>query len=336
MKKLSIIAVILAVALAFSACRAGGGGGAQSVQDGDAITLILGHAGSDTDPRATYSQRLKEIIEADSDGKITVEVHGNSTIGTWEEMIEGMQLGTTHIVIESLLALETYTDLSGVETAPFLYDNDEEFFNVWEGELGAEIKQAITADSGYAILGNMFRGARQLTTKTKVASLSDLRGLTVRTPSAPTMIATWEALGARAEALAWNEVYSALESGVLDGQENPLDAILFNSIYEVAPYIAETKHMFANYHFLMWNKYLESLPESYQKIITSAADKAGQEYTANTVANTQKYRSELAADGAIFTELTDRDAWVSATEPVRDGLPEQVRSWIKQINELNA
>jgi TRAP-type C4-dicarboxylate transport system substrate-binding protein len=164
-----------------------------------------------------------------------------------------------------------------------------------------------------------------------VTSIDDVQGLTIRTPSAQTMLDTWNALGARAEALPFNEVYSALESGVLDGQENPLDAIYFNSIHEVAPHIAETHHMYANYHFLMWNDTLQGYPEDIRTIIEEAAVEVGEEYSENTLANEEQYRADLEAEGAEFHEITDRDAWVEAVQPVVDGLPDQVQTWIEEI-----
>lgn len=342
-KTTALIAGAGALALTLAACGGGGdtngttepgGGDGGGGESGDQITLILGHAGSETDPRHPASLQLKELIEERSDGNITVEVYANSTLGSWEEMIEGLNFGTSHLVIESILALEAYTELAAVDPAPFLYESNEHFFSVWDGELGDEIKTAITEATGFELLGNMFRSSRELTTKEPVTELGDLGGMTIRTPSAATMVQTWEALGARAEPLAWNEVYSALEAGVLDGQENPLDAILFNSIHEVAPNITLTGHQYANYHFLASESYLAGLPQEYQDIIREAADEVGQTYTENTVSNVEEYRTELEADGAVFHELGDRDAWVEATQSVRDGLPEQVKTWIEQIQAM--
>jgi tripartite ATP-independent transporter DctP family solute receptor len=335
MKKHVLIAALSIGALALTGCSAGGAAEAGSKKESSAaaepVKLVLGHAGSDTDPRQTAALQFKELVEEKSDGQITVEIHSNSTLGTWEEMVEGLQLGTTDVVIESLLAVESYTDLSGIETAPFLYEDEDQFFEVWEGDLGTEIKTAITEASGYEMLGNMYRGPRQLTTKEPVETLDQLKGKTIRTPSAPTMLATWEALGARAEALPFNEVYSALESGVLDGQENPLDAILFNSIHEVAPHIGETSHMYANYHFITWNESMKALPEDYQDIIRESSDEVGKSYTKDTIANTADYRAELEEAGATFHKIKDLDKWVKASQPIVDGLPDQVQEWVKEI-----
>lgn len=341
MKKRTILKGVAISAIAVAAlagCRPSDSGNNGGDSGGDAgaeqpVTLVLGHAGSDTDARQVASERFKELVEEASDGNITVEIHPASTLGSWEEMIEGMQLGSVDIVIESLLSLEAYTDLASIETAPFLYEDYDQFEEVWDGDLGDEILSAVTEESGYELLGNMYRGPRDLTTSTPVTTLADVQGLTIRTPSAPTMLATWEALGARAEALPFNEVYSALESGVIDGQENPLDAILFNSVHEVNPYIAETEHMYANYHFIMWQEALQDMPESYQEIIAEAAETVGEEYTENTISDNEEYRAELVAGGATFTQITDREAWVEATQPVVDSLPEQVQEWIGEVRD---
>lgn len=335
-----VLAVLTASAVTLAGCSRGGGETSTSSSGGDSAegastcesaTLTLGHAGSDTDPRQSASESFKEKVEAATDGGLTVEVHGNSTLGTWEEMIEGLQLGTTDVVIESLLSLESYSDLASIETTPFLYDSPEQFFEVWEGDLGDEIKSTIGEATGYTILGNMYRGPRELTTKVPVTDLAGLSGMTIRTPSAETMVNTWMELGARAEALPWSEVYSALEQGVIDGQENPLDVAVFNGIYEVAPEITMTSHMYANYHFLMWDESLSGMCQEYQDAIRTAADEVGADYTANTASKQEEYRAELEANGATFHELTDREAWVEAVQPVVDSLPEQVRTWVDQI-----
>ncbi|MFV0452542.1 MAG: TRAP transporter substrate-binding protein [Propioniciclava sp.] len=297
--------------------------------------MVLGHAGSDTDPRQGAAESLAEKVQAATNGDLTIEVHGNSTLGTWEEMVEGLQLGTTDIVIESLLSLESYSDLASIETAPFLYDSPEQFFAVWDGALGDEIKGSITDATGYAILGNMYRGPRELTTKTPVTQLSDLEGQTIRTPSAQTMVETWQALGARAEALPWSEVYSALEQGVIDGQENPLDVAVFNDIYEVAPELTTTSHMYANYHFLLWEESLSGMCQQHQDAIRTAAAEVGTDYTATTATNQETYRTELEANGMTFHELTDRDAWVEATQPVVETLPDQVQAWVEQVRAMD-
>lgn len=337
-QSLTGMAALGAATLGLAGCSSlrpdSGGSAASDGGSGDTQTLVLGHAGSETDPRQLGSEQIKELIEERTDGRITVEIHANSTLGSWEQMIEGLQLGTTHLVIESILSLEAYTELAAVETAPFLYETDEQFFGVWDGELGTEIKSALTEETGFELLGNMFRGARNLTVNSEVANLDALQGLTIRTPSTQTMVDTWQMLGARAEAMPWDEVYSALEQGVIDGQENPLDVATFNALYEVQSHCTLTQHMYANYHFLMWGEALAGFSEEDQQIIREAADEVGKTYTERTITNLEEYRSTLEDEGMTFVELEDRDAWVQKVAPIIDELPDQVATWVDQIRGL--
>lgn len=333
-KTLAGLAALGMLTFGVAACsdgNGGNGGGGNGGGGGGELNLVLGHAGSTTDPRQLASEQLKEIIEEESDGRITVEIHPNSTLGSWEQMIEGLQLGTTDLVIESILSLESYSTLAAVETTPFLYESDDQFFRVWDGALGEEIKSAITDETGFELLGNMYRGARNLTSNIEVATLPQLQGLTIRTPSTQTMVQTWQLLGARAEAMPWDEVYSALEQGVIDGQENPLDVATFNSLYEVQSHVTLTEHMFANYHFLMDSATLAGYSDEDQQIIRDAAHQVGETYTERTVDNLVEYRETLEGNGMVFVDLQDRDEWVAAVQPIVDDLPEQVADWVTQI-----
>ncbi|MGJ9406366.1 TRAP transporter substrate-binding protein [Nesterenkonia aurantiaca] len=334
-KKLFTTGVSASLILGLAACggdsESGDNGAAGG--DGETVTLILGHEGSEEDPRQTAALRLQELVEEATEGRVAIEIQANGTLGNWEQMIEGLQFGSTDIVIESLLTLESYSELASIETAPFIYEDAEHFTSVWEGDIGEDIRSTITEETGFALSGNMFRGARELSTKTPVTSIDDLEGQTIRTPAAPTMVETWEDLGARAEAMPWDEVYSAIEQGVLDGQENPLSSILFASIHEVSPEITMTSHVYANFHFIMWDERLQELSEEDREALFEAGTTVGQEYTESIQEDEEEYRAQMEEEGATFHELTDREEWVEATQPVIESLPEQAQEWATQITE---
>lgn len=306
--------------------------GTTSEEPGDspAVTLTLGHPGPETEDAMNA---FAELVAEKSGGTLAIEAFPAATLGTADEMLEGLQLGTTDIVIESIVGIESYTNLATIESVPFLYESDDAFLDVWNGAVGDEIRDVIAEDSGYRLLGAMYRGARYLTTKSPVENLDDLRGMTIRTPSAPTMIATWEALGARAEAMPYTEIYSAIESGVIDGQENPLGTILFNSFHEVAPNVAETEHIRMNYHFVMWDETLEGLSGQQREALDAAIDEISRQFSETTLEDSAAFRAELEEKGATFRALTDRDAWITATQPVIETLPDQVQQWVAQIRD---
>lgn len=229
--------------------------------------------------------------------------------------------------------MEAYTDLAAIETMPFLYEDREHFSETWSGEIGDEIKSAISDETGFRAVGDIYRGPRHLTTKVPVTDLAKLEGMTIRTPTAQTMLETWNALGARAEALPFTEVYSALEQGVIDGQENPLETTYFNSLHEVAPNITTTAHVYGNYHFLMSNDWLESLDEETREVLIEAAKEAAEEASEISVENEEELVGIMESEGVTFHEMENREEWVSATEPVIESANETVQDWVKQIRE---
>lgn len=334
-KRLLGAAAIGAVALLLAAC---GGEGGTSSEDtagsGGSLNLILGHAGSTTDLRQDAALLFKEKVEEASDGEISIEIHPAAALGTWEDQLQSAQTGNVDFVIEGILSLEAYTELAAIETVPFLYESPEHFNEVWQGDLGASIKETLVEDSGYDPLGMIYRGPRELNTREEVTSLPDLEGKTIRTPSAPTMLATWQALGARSEALPFDEVFSALQQGVIDGQENPLETIYFNSLHEVAPYLTQTSHVYGSYHFITWSSSFESkLSDEQQELVRQAADEASIEISEDSLNEQEELLQNMIDEGVTVSELSDREAWVTAVESVIDGLPDQVQQWVQEIKE---
>src|SRR5699024_10312213 len=158
-------------------------------------------AGSTTDLRQDAALLFKEKVEEASDGEISIEIHPAAALGTWEVQLQSAQTGNVDFVIEGILTLEAYTELATIETVPFLYQSPAHSNEVCQGDLGASIKETLVQDSRYDPLGMIYRGPRELNTREEVTSLPDLDRMTIRTPSAPTMLASWQALGARSEAL---------------------------------------------------------------------------------------------------------------------------------------
>src|SRR5690606_2105368 len=124
-----------------------------------------------------------------------------------------------NMVIESLGSLERYTDLAAIEGVPFLYEDAEHFFEVWDGPMAEDILSTVREDSGFQLLGALYRGGRQLNSTRPIESIGDLAGLKLRVPNQQTYIDTWQALGASPTPMALNEVFSAMEQGAVEGQE---------------------------------------------------------------------------------------------------------------------
>jgi len=307
-----------------------------NTEEGGAIepmTLTLGHAYAPDSLQHRAAEQLAELVSEKSDGAITIDLFPSAQLGSWEEMQEGLEIGSVNIVIESLGSLERYTDLAAIEGLPFLYEDADHFFEVWDGPMADEILDAVREDSGFKLIGDLYRGGRQLNTIREVDGLSDLAGLKVRVPNQQTYITTWQALGASPTPMSLNEVFSAMEQGAIEGQENPIDVVRFSSFYEVAPFVAETNHLFGNFHFQMWGDTFDSYPVEVQDILVEAADEVSADYRATSIQEAEDNKKFLQDEGVTFTEI-DLAEWRKPVASMIDDATPQVNTWAEAILAL--
>jgi tripartite ATP-independent transporter DctP family solute receptor len=323
-------AALLAVGL--SACSNDDSG---TTGDGgiEPMSLTLGHAYAPDSLQHRAAEQLSELVSDKSDGAITIEVFPSAQLGSWEEMQEGLEIGSVDIVIESLGSLERYTDLAAIEGLPFLYEDAEHFFEVWDGELADEILSAVREDSGFLLIGDLYRGGRQLNSTRQIDGLGDLAGLKLRVPNQQTYISTWQALGAAPTPMALNEVFSALEQGAIEGQENPIDVVRFSSFYEVAPFVAETNHLFGNFHFQLWGDTFESYPAEVQELIREAADEVSADYRETSISEAEANKAFLEENDVTFTQIDLAEWRAPVADLVTEATP-QVRDWAERILAL--
>ncbi len=306
-----------------------------STEDGaiESMSLTLGHAYAPDSLQHRAAEQLSELVAEKSDGAITIDLFPSAQLGSWEEMQEGLEIGSVDIVIESLGSLERYTDLAAIEGLPFLYEDAEHFFEVWDGDMSAEILDAVREDSGFKLIGALYRGGRQLNSIREVDGLDDLAGLKLRVPNQQTYISTWQALGASPTPMALNEVFSAMEQGAIEGQENPIDVVRFSSFYEVAPFVAETNHLFGNFHFQMWGDAFDQFPAEVQEILLAAADEVSADYRATSISEAAENKKFLEDAGVKFTTI-DLAEWRKPVASLIDAANPQVKTWAEAILAL--
>ncbi|QVQ51258.1 TRAP transporter substrate-binding protein [Spiractinospora alimapuensis] len=329
MRSSAILATLSAVALTVSLAACSDVGAAE--QDAE-LTLRLGHTyGVDSLPNRA-AQRLAETVEEETDGAVTIEVYPSSQLGSWEEMQEGLELGGVDMVIESVGSLERYTDLAAIEGIPFLYESDEQFFSVWDGEVGADIIDTLHEETGFLLLGDLYRGPRVLNSARPIESPGDLAGLKLRVPTQQTYIDTWQALGASPTPLALNEVFGAIEQGAIEAQENPIDVVRFNSYFEVAPYVTNTNHLYGNFHFQTWGDTYESWDEEHRAAIDQAIDEVSAWAREVSLDEQSENVEFLEEEDVTFYEI-DQEEWRSLTSELIDEADPQVQEWAERIAE---
>lgn len=330
-KSIALVSALTATALVLTACSGDGDGdnGDGAVEE---ITWRLGHSYGLDSLENRSAERLADNIEEASNGNITVEVFPSSQLGSWEEMQEGLEVGSVDIVIESIGSLERYSDLAAIEGVPFLYEDADHYFSTWDSDLGTEMIQAIKEDSGFLLAGDMYRGPRVLNTTKPINNLADADGLKVRVPNQETYIRTWQALGTSPTPLSLNEVFSGLEQGAIEGQENPVNVARFNSFYEVAPYIAHTNHLYGSNHFQVWGETYDGWDEETRTIFDDAVAEVSEWARETSLQELDDNIAFLEENGVTFADV-DRAEWVEATLDIADSADPQVQEWVDQIRE---
>lgn len=323
----------LAVAgVVLAGCAGAAGGDGDGGAESEKTLITIGHGGAVDSLQNKAALEIKDRVEELTDGAVTVEVYPSSQLGSWEEMQESLELGSQDVLIESLGSLERYTDLAAAASIPFQYETADEFFEIWEGELGQEIVDRVAEESGFRLVGSLYRGPFILATKSEVESPDDLAGIKLRVPNQASVIETWRTLGSSPTPMALNEVFTALEQGAIDGVENPIDIHRYNSFYEIAPFIAETNHLYGNYYLQVWEDAYDAWPADVREAFDQAVGEVSESYRDRSIEDAAESKSVMEEGGATFTDV-DFDEWRDTVEPVYATLPESVQEWRERVNE---
>lgn len=257
-----------------------------------------------SDPAGMMLDKFKELVEAESDGKITVETFPGGTLGDERAGLESLRTNSIQMAASSLLADATFfAPEYNVFSTPYLVKDCAHARRIMDSDVGEEINAYIEENFGIHTLGIMDRGARQLTANVKVEKPEDLKGLKLRLPENEVYIKVWSQLGATPVAVALTEVYTSLQTGVVSGQENPLATAVANKFYEVQDYCMLTNHIVDMYKIQCSAAWWNGLSEAQQTILSDCLDKAieyGNELVATSEAD---YRAEMEDAGVTFVEV---------------------------------
>jgi len=318
--------------VAFGAALAVAGmlAGAPSVEAAER-TLRLGHGQNPSDPVHTAAKKFAEAVAKETGDKVEVKIFGSSSLGDYTQMQEGLQQGTIDIVIESIGTLSRFSPVAGIESMPYLFRDHEHYVKIWNGPVGAEIKKKLAEEANFLVLGHMFRGARQLTANKEVRSIADLNGLKIRVSPMKERLVTWQTFGANPTPMSWSEVFTGLQQGVIDAQENPLATILSASLNEVQKYLILTSHMANGFTFQFNAKRFAALPADQQAALRKAADEAAAWYNSYIAEEEAGMLKTLQEKGMTVVKI-DRAPFEAKSKEIAKQFPE-VESWYLKISE---
>ena len=240
----------------------------------------LGHTGAPTHHYQTISVMFAEEVANRSNGRIKVEVFPSDQLGIQMEAIEGTMIGTQDMVLTSDMALSNWTPEVGIFNLPYIFRDDAHTRLVFDGPIGQRFSDLVRP-SGAIVLAWWDGGLRHVTnSKHVVKSPDDLKGLKIRVPEGEIYLETFKAMGAIPTVTSFSELYSALQLGTVDAEENPPAHILTQKFYEVQKYCSRTGHIRSSSPLLVNAAKFESMPEDLQKTMRDVAIEMGAKHNA--------------------------------------------------------
>ena len=306
-----------------SSADSAGSTGAAAEYTGETYSITLGHICAETSSLHQACLKFKEYVEAQSGGKITVELHPNAVLGGDEAMLESVALGTLTMVVPSASVMNTYDPSFGILAMPYLFSSTDAAFEAVDGELGTLLNQKLEdANVGLTNLGYNFNGIRNMTnSKREIKTPADLKGLKMRCMSNQMFVTMFDLLGANATPMSWSELYTAMQQGTVDGEENPASLIYESKFYEVQKYISTTEHIYDFCTININSDFYNSMDDQAKAILNEALKDYLVDYQRDLeVSQNEDFLKKLADAGMTVTYLTDeeRAAFAELVDPMYD------------------
>lgn len=286
--------------------------------DSGEIVAKLSHVtGGTTHPKVVASNNFAAKVNAEMDGVMCVEVYPNSTLYGDSKELEALLTGNVQFLAPSLSKFGSYTKKLYLFDLPFIFKDMDATIRFTQSKEGKELLNSM-ADIGFVGLGYWMSGMKYFSANKPLIVPSDAAGLKFRVQTSDVAKAMIEAMGASPQPMAFAEVYGALQTGVVDGQENTWSNIYTKKFFEVQDSTTETNHQALAYLFMTSTDFLDSLKPEVKEKLLAIADEVTQEANQNVKAAEAKNRQNILDSGGKINELTpeQRQEWVDAMKPV--------------------
>ncbi|MEM9222941.1 MAG: sialic acid TRAP transporter substrate-binding protein SiaP [Pseudomonadota bacterium] len=281
------------------------------------VTIKVGTVVSGDHPENVGAREFKRLVEERSNGDIEVRVFTDSQLGNQREMVEQLRSGTLEVTWVTTGFFGSWEPVLGTLEIGYLFDDREHAFRAFDGELGDAVAELVE-NHGVELLGYYEAGMRHLTNSVRpVNSAEDIAGLKIRTPRATYHLKSVEAMGANATPMAFNELYTAMEQGVVDGQENPLSNIYNARFSEVNDHLALTGHLHLTHMVLYAQDLWDELSPEHQEIVRQAVIDSAKVQRDKVASDDASLLSELEGQGMQVTR-PDRKALAEKVAPLRE------------------
>ena len=310
--------------------------------DQDSYTWKLGYNTVEESVRGVAASKFKQIVEEKTDGRIKIEIYPSETIGTAQEMVEAVKVGAQNFQMVGNGTFSPVVDEYNLFSVPFMFNDVEEGLAFAESEVAQRWADK-ALERGYKILAIYDLGFNQITNNVRpIRKPEDLEGVLLRANPADRLnIQVFRQLGASISTMSYSEIYMGLQTGVVDGQFNPLDAIYETKFHEVQDYLTMINLQWYTFMLSMTEKTWSGLDEETQNILLDAAKQASEFAKDYTTEKTQEYLDLVQDEFKEITFITaeEKVAFVEKLQPIYEEIRENyedfsdMEKWLQEYRK---
>lgn len=333
MKK--FIAALLSLVMVIGLCSCGGGNSSDTEYTADnPLVFRISHVEATDSYLHKSCEKFKEYVEDKSEGKIKVEIYPNGELGDYETAIEAVKAGTQQMTCATTSALASYDPKLGLMDLPYLFESKEQMDAAVNGGAVEELYTQWLEENGFYNGGIQYDGARGLSNnKKEVKTPSDLKGLKIRVMQSDLYIKLFDAFGANPTPMSFTDLYTGLQQGTVDGQDNSPMLTYVNKFYEVQKYYSTIDTVYAQCVMVCSKDFMDSLPEDIKAILDEGSAECLVKYQReNALAQEEEYLKDLEDAGLKVTKIEDKTEWKEAAQPVYEWMKEEVgEDYVQQM-----
>jgi tripartite ATP-independent transporter DctP family solute receptor len=257
-----------------------------------------------THPLNVRAKEAMDRIKAQTNGRVEIEIFPNNQLGSDTDMLSQLRSGAIEFFTLSGLILSTLVPVASINGIGFAWSSYDQVWPAMDGGLGAYIRAQITKAGLHAMEQAWDNGFRQITSSTRpIKTPDDLKGFKIRVPPSPLWTSMFKAFDAAPTSINFSEVYSALQTKVVEGQENPLAVIFFAKLYEVQKYLSQTNHMWDGFWFLANGKAWQGLPADARDVIAKNLNQSARDQREDVKKANDTLQADLTSKGLEFIKV---------------------------------
>jgi tripartite ATP-independent transporter DctP family solute receptor len=257
-----------------------------------------------THPLNVRAKEAMDRIKAQTNGRVEIEIFPNNQLGSDTDMLSQLRSGAIEFFTLSGLILSTLVPVASINGIGFAWSSYDQVWPAMDGGLGAYIRAQITKAGLHAMEQAWDNGFRQITSSTRpIKTPDDLAGFKIRVPPSPLWTSMFKAFDAAPTSINFSEVYSALQTKVVEGQENPLAVIFFAKLYEVQKYLSQTNHMWDGFWFLANGKAWQGLPADLRDVIAKNLNQSARDQREDVKKANDTLQADLTSKGLEFIKV---------------------------------